>query len=78
MLENISLEDSKNRLISIIDFYKDKEKFSGELFKVSFSRQDLANMTGLRVETVIRSIKKLEEENELSIKNGKIYRFNNK
>jgi CRP-like cAMP-binding protein len=41
--------------------------------KVLVTRQQLANMTGLRVETVIRVIKELEEKKLLSINKGKVY-----
>lgn len=74
MLEEISLEDARHRLLSIIDFYKNRSDQDSDTYKVEFSRQELANMTGLRVETVIRTIKKLEEEGHLQIREGKIYR----
>lgn len=40
---------------------------------IPFTRRQLANLTGLRWETVIRTVKKMEKENVLKIKNGKIY-----
>lgn len=40
---------------------------------VPFTRQLMADMTGLRVETVIRTIKKLHENKKLEIINHKIY-----
>jgi len=43
-------------------------------YKVELTRQQLADLTGLRVETVIRSIKKLEQKGELLIKDRKVYR----
>lgn len=42
-------------------------------YEVRLTRQQIANYTGLTVETVIRSIKHLEGENKLIIKNGKIF-----
>lgn len=41
--------------------------------KLLLTRQQLANMTGLRVETVIRTIKDLEEKKIVSIQKGKVY-----
>ena len=40
--------------------------------QVPFTRQEIANMTGLRVETVIRSVKSLEEQGLLKIIDRKI------
>ena len=42
-------------------------------FMVELSRQQLADLTGLRVETVIRTIKQLEKQEYLKIIEGKIY-----
>ena len=42
-------------------------------FKIDFSRQQIADMTGLRVETVIRCMKKMEEKSLLSIEKGKVF-----
>lgn len=41
--------------------------------KIDFSRQQIADMTGLRVETVIRCMKKMEEKSLLSIEKGKVF-----
>jgi len=41
---------------------------------VEITRQQIADLTGLRVETVIRSIKSLERKGELSIVKRKVYR----
>ena len=40
---------------------------------VPLTRQQMANLTGLRVETVIRTIKLMEKNNLLKIKKGLIY-----
>ena len=41
--------------------------------KIDLTRQEIANMTGLRVETVIRTMKCLEAEGKINIKNRKVY-----
>jgi CRP-like cAMP-binding protein len=43
-----------------------------ETYRVPFTRQQLADMTGLRVETVIRCIKSMEASGALAIEEGKI------
>ncbi len=42
-------------------------------YLLDLSRQQVADMIGLRVETVIRALKKLEEKGVVVIKNGKVY-----
>jgi CRP-like cAMP-binding protein len=51
-------------------FSEDQSQYS---FEVPLTRQQIASITALRVETVIRTIKKLETENFLKIINRKIY-----
>lgn len=51
-------------------FSEDQTKYS---FEVPLTRQQLASITALRVETVIRTIKKLEQESYVKIINRKIY-----
>ena len=46
---------------------------NGNKCKIDFSRQQIADMTGLCVETVIRSIKKMEEKKLLVIEKGKVF-----
>ena len=41
-------------------------------FIVPFTRQQIADMSGLRVETVIRTVKKMEEEGKLRVISRKI------
>jgi CRP-like cAMP-binding protein len=40
---------------------------------VQLTRQQIADITGLRVETVIRSIRQLYENGKLAIAKGKVY-----
>lgn len=42
-------------------------------YEVSLTRQQLADLTGLRVETVIRTIKNLATKKKLEIINRKIF-----
>ena len=72
----IAAQDPEHRLLKLIDFLKtDVEKLSEtEKYQVTLTRQQLADLTGLRVETVIRSIKALEKRGCLVIENRKIYR----
>lgn len=74
MLENNSSLRPEVRIKGVLDYLKsfseDQTKYSLE---VPLTRQQLASMTALRVETVVRTVKKLEKENFLKIINRKIY-----
>lgn len=76
MAPEISSQEPEHRVLRILDYlkkeiYKLENPFS---FKVDLTRQQIADLTGLRVETVIRATKNLEKKNELKIKNRKLYR----
>ncbi|MFC3563555.1 Crp/Fnr family transcriptional regulator [Pedobacter jamesrossensis] len=72
MLEELANEKAEHRLETIINFLF-TDISSGESLKVT--RQELADMTGLRVETVIRGVKLLEDKNLIILKRGKIYKI---
>ncbi|MGE4514047.1 MAG: Crp/Fnr family transcriptional regulator, partial [Chryseobacterium sp.] len=74
MLENNTSLRPDIRIKGALNYQKsfsdDDSKFS---FEVPLTRQQIASITALRVETVIRTIKKLEKEDFLKIINRKIY-----
>jgi CRP/FNR family transcriptional regulator len=58
----------------IVAFLNANKKGSGAIKElVPFTRQEIANFTGLRVETVIRAFAKMKTENKIDIINHKIY-----
>lgn len=65
----ISLYDPEHRILTLLKHIKTQE----EPQKIDLTRQQIANLTALRVETVIRTIKSLEEKGLLLIKNRKVY-----
>ena len=71
MLEELANEKAEHRLLTIINYLLAEVKV-GEQLKVT--RQELADMTGLRVETVIRGVKLLFSKEEISMVRGKIVR----
>ena len=72
----ISTENAPHRIITLLQFVKTQvyhetnEPFN---FEVKLSRQQIGDLTGLRVETVIRTLKRLEKERQVKITNRKIY-----
>ena len=73
ILKEISVHTPEHRILTLIDFLKRKYG-SEELFQVELTRQQIADMTGLRVETVIRAVKQLEQEGEIQLIKRKVFR----
>ncbi|UII80742.1 Crp/Fnr family transcriptional regulator [Flagellimonas sp. CMM7] len=76
MVAEISSESPEHRLLRLIDYFKTHiHKIpEDEQYLVELSRQQMADLTGLRVETVIRAIKSLEKKNILQLQSHKIIR----
>jgi CRP/FNR family transcriptional regulator, cyclic AMP receptor protein len=74
ILTEVSSYDPEHRLITVMKYYKTKEDKPDPKTKIiiPFTRQQLADMTGLRVETVIRAVKKMEKEGKLTLEGHKI------
>lgn len=75
MVSEISSQEPEHRILRIIDYLKQINKVEGEFtYRLELTRQQLADLTGLRVETVIRATKSLEKKGELEIRKRKVYR----
>ncbi len=75
MVSEISSQEPEHRILRIIDYLKHVDRVEGKFnYKLNLTRQQLADLTGLRVETVIRATKSLEKKGELQIKKRKVYR----
>lgn len=75
LLKEISSFKPEHRILSLIDYLKKEEGIpADQKYEVSLTRQQIADFTGLRVETVIRSVKTLEKEGSLTIRGHKIIR----
>lgn len=69
-----STQTSSLKLKTLFDYLKGSQsKRTPFSFQVPLTRQEMANYTGLRVETTIKTIKKMEQENLVKIVNRKIY-----
>ncbi len=65
----------EHRIIAFLDSYK-KSNATNNLdasILIPYTRQEIANFTGLRVETVIRTLIKMNESGKVSIQNRKVY-----
>ena len=73
MLAEIAVEEAGHRLATLIEYLRSTDPAgAARPYLVPFTRQQLADMTGLRVETVVRSIKAMEQQGALAIVDGKI------
>ncbi|WP_017497976.1 Crp/Fnr family transcriptional regulator [Flavobacterium sp. WG21] len=76
MAAEMSTQEPEHRILKLIDhgiaYFNFKKDANGYL--INFTRQQIGDLTGLRVETVIRTIKTLEKKGLLKIINRKVYR----
>jgi CRP-like cAMP-binding protein len=73
MLSEIAIEEAEHRIKTLLAFLKEGSRDGEGGHTIPFSRQQLADMAGLRVETVIRIIKNLESRKLLKLtRDGKI------
>ncbi|MFH6995219.1 Crp/Fnr family transcriptional regulator [Flavobacterium sp. FlaQc-48] len=76
MAAEISTHEPEHRVLKLMDhgiaYFNFRKDVNGYL--IGFTRQQIGDLTGLRVETVIRAIKALEKKGELKIINRKVYR----
>lgn len=63
----------EHRIIAFLNSYKKKNGNGNEKTPIPFTRQEIANYTGLRVETVIRVFTKMNQTNKVEIIHHKIY-----
>lgn len=73
LLTEISSHEPEHRILSLLKHVKSKNTENTDLkIIIPYTRQQLADMSGLRVETVIRTVKKMEKENKLTLEGHKI------
>lgn len=68
----INCHEAEKRIINLLEYLKQEAGHESE-FQVKLTRQEIANIIGLRVETVIRAIKSLKDKNLIKVKNRKLY-----
>ncbi len=64
----------ENMIATIINYLRGENKnFCGNCNQLNLTRQQIADMTGLRVETVIRTMRIMHDKGNLVITKGKVY-----
>lgn len=74
LLKELACNDPEHRISTLFSYFKEAKKYiCTNCNRVQLTRQQIADMTGLRVETVIRTIKSLQHKGSLVIEKGKVY-----
>ena len=61
------------RILAFLNSHKRKSECNGQKVLIPYTHQEIANFTGLRVETVIRVFSKMNENKKVEIINHKIF-----
>jgi CRP/FNR family cyclic AMP-dependent transcriptional regulator len=74
LLKELSCFGPEHRISTLFSHFKAvKKNICDNCHQIKITRQQIADMTGLRVETVIRSIRHLQDKGALVINKGKVY-----
>jgi CRP/FNR family transcriptional regulator, cyclic AMP receptor protein len=73
-LKELSCFGPEHRISTLFSYFKKANRnICKEHNRMDITRQQIADMTGLRVETVIRSIRHMNDNGQLVIEKGKVY-----
>lgn len=74
LLKEIASHSPEHCISTLFSYFKQKKLHTcPKCNKVTLTRQQIADMTGLRVETVIRAIRNLHDQGKVLIEKGKVY-----
>jgi len=74
LIRELACYSPEHRISTLLQYFQESNRHTcPKCNQVKLTRQQIANMTGLRVETVIRAMRNLHEKGELLIEKGKVY-----
>jgi CRP-like cAMP-binding protein len=74
LIKSLALYAPEARIAALINYLKAENKnFCPKCNQLKLTRQQIADMTGLRVETVIRAMRHMHDRGELVIEKGKVF-----
>lgn len=74
LLKEVSCFGPEHRISTLFSHFKTaKKNICDSCHLIKMTRRQIADMTGLRIETVIRTIRNLQEKGALVINKGKVY-----
>lgn len=69
----IANNNPEHRILAFLNSYKKQHVETKGKILIPYTRQEIANFTGLRVETVIRTLLKIQKSNKIEIRQPKLY-----
>jgi CRP-like cAMP-binding protein len=74
ILKELANHNPENSISTLLGYFKQTQKnICTKCNRIKLTRQQIADMTGLRVETVIRTMKAMQSKGSLQIIKGKVY-----
>ncbi len=74
IIKEVASNGPEHCITTLFSYFKQKNRFTcSDCNRVTLTRQQIADMTGLRVETVIRAIRNLHQQGKVLIEKGKVY-----
>jgi CRP-like cAMP-binding protein len=74
LLKEVASHEPENIITALLKYLKEKgDHVCANCNQIKLTRKQIAEMTGLRVETVIRVMRNLNEKGFLQIQKGKVY-----
>ena len=71
--KNIINQKPEQRIRTFLDNFKKQCSHPTEKILIPYTRKEIADFTGLRVETVIRTVSQMSKRKKIEIKNHKLY-----
>ncbi|WP_242674999.1 Crp/Fnr family transcriptional regulator [Niastella populi] len=73
-IRELAYYSPEHRIRTLLTYFRKHHKHTCPVcHQIKLTRQQIADMTGLRVETVIRAMRHLHDKGELVIEKGKVY-----
>ena len=74
ILKELANHNPEGSISTLLNYFKQtKKNICSKCNRLKLTRQQIADMTGLRVETVIRTMKFMQSKGDLQITKGKVY-----
>lgn len=74
VLKSLAFQDPESRIHTLLQYCKRESKnICHNCMQLKLTRQQIAGMTGLRVETVIRAMRHMHDRGEVCIDKGKVF-----
>ncbi len=74
ILKELANHNPEGSISTLLNYFKQTQKnICTKCNRLKLTRQQIADMTGLRVETVIRTMKSMQLKGDLQITKGKVY-----